>query len=171
MFRMSHILKVALLSGLMLGAGTSAFAQTSSLNSQQAMAALAAMQAYAKNDGSNPSITVIDSEGNTVLLLAGDNSSPHNLGLSQRKAYTSNMFKMPSIEWRDKTMPGQPDAAERDMPNVIPLGGGYPIMVGNEVIGAVGVSGTRGGQEGDTAAAKAAAEAAAALAQRLQAQN
>jgi uncharacterized protein GlcG (DUF336 family) len=44
-------------------------------------------------------------------------------------------------------------------------------MVGNEVIGAVGVSGTRGGQEGDTAGAQAGADAAAALATRPVAQN
>ena len=39
-------------------------------------------------------------------------------------------------------MPGKPQADERNTPNAIPLGGGMPIMVGNEVVGAVGVSGT-----------------------------
>ena len=132
MSRTSQFLKIAALSAVMLGAATSAFAQSSSVNAQQAMAAMNAMQAYAKNDGSNPSITVVDRDGNVVLQLAGDNSSPHNLGLSLRKAVTSNTFKMPSIEWRDKTMPGKPDADQRMMPNAIPLGGGYPITVGND---------------------------------------
>ena len=171
MFHRSHVLKAAALAAVMVSVAPEAYAQSASVNSQQAMAALNAMQAYAKNDGSNPSLTVMDRDGNIVLMLAGDNSAPHNLGLSQRKAFTANAFKMPSIEWRDKSLPGKPDADQRNMPNVIPLGGGYPIMGGNDVIGAVGVSGTRGGQEGDTAAAKAAAEAAAALVQRLQAQN
>ena len=103
--------------------------------------------------------------------MRGNTAAPHNLGLARRKAITANQFKMTSLAWRDKSMPGQPAANERNMPDVIPLGGGAPIMVGGEVIGAVGASGTKGGQEGDTACAQAAADAAAALVKRLQASN
>ncbi len=149
---------------------SAASAQSLSVNAEQAMAAMAAMQQYAKRDGSNPSYAVVDRDGKIVLLMAGNGAAPHNLGLAERKAYTANMFKMPTIVWRDKSMPGQPEANERDMPGVIPLGGGVPIMVGGEVIGAVGASGTRGGQEGDTACAQAGADAAAALVKRLQVQ-
>jgi glc operon protein GlcG len=150
---------------------SAASAQSLSVNAEQAMAAIAAMQKYAKKDGSNPSYAVVDRDGKVVLLLAGNGAAPHNLGLARRKAFTANMFKMPTIAWRDKSMPGQPEANERSMPDVIPLGGGVPIMVGGEVIGAVGASGTRGGQTGDTACAQAGADAAAALVKRLQASN
>lgn len=150
---------------------STASAQSLSVNAEQAMAAIAAMQKYAKKDGSNPSYAVLDRDGKVVLLLAGDGAAPHNLGLAERKAYTANMFKMKTIEWRDKSAPGQPEANERSTPGVIPLGGGVPIMVGGEVIGAVGASGTRGGQTGDTDCAQAGADAAAALVKRLQASN
>jgi uncharacterized protein GlcG (DUF336 family) len=113
----------------------------------------------------------VDRDGKVVLLMRGNGAAPHNLELARRKAYTANMFKMTSLAWRDKSMPGQPEASERDMPDVIPLGGGVPIMVGGEVIGAAGASGTKGGQEGDTACAQAMADAAAALVKRLQASN
>lgn len=159
---------VAVAFGLMCSAAS---AQSVSVNAEQAMAALAAMRQYATKDGSNPSYAVVDRDGKIVLLMAGNGASPHNLGLAERKAYTANMFKMPTIEWRDKSAPGQPEASERDMPGVVPLGGGFPIMVGGEVIGAVGASGTRGGQEGDTACARVGADAAAALVKRLQASN
>src|SRR5512146_1382206 len=159
MFRKSHLWTAAALGALLMTAP--AYAQTASITSDAAMAAMHAMLDYAKADGSNPSMAVLDTEGNVVLLLQGDGAAPHNIGLAERKAYTANMFKMPSIEWRDKTAAGQPDADQRNQPKVIPLGGGYPVKVGDTVIGGVGVSGTRGGQEGDTAAAKAAAEAAA----------
>ncbi|SRR5258706_2083074 len=172
MSHMSLMLKAAAAAVVLMIAPQVAQAQSSSgITSEQAMAALRAVQAYAKNDGSDPSLAVIDRDGNTVLLLAGNNAAPHNLGLAQRKAFTANQFKMKSIEWRDRTKPGTPQASERETPNAIPLGGGVPIMVGNEVIGAVGVSGTKGGQEGDTAGAQAGADAAAALVKRLQAQN
>jgi len=150
---------------------TAASAQTQSVNFEQAMAAMKAALAYSKKDGSDVSVAVVDRDGKPVLLLRGNTAAPHNLGLAEHKAYTANMFKMTTLAWRDKSMPGQPDAGQRDMPGVVPLGGGVPIMVGGEVIGAVGASGTRGGQEGDTACAQAAADAAAALVKRLQASN
>jgi uncharacterized protein GlcG (DUF336 family) len=161
MLRPTYLLTGAALAAVVVTSAP-AFAQTQSVTAEQAMAALHAVLDYASKDGTNPSIAVLDSDGNVVLLLRGNNASPHNIGLAERKAYTANMFKMPTIEWRDKTKPGQPDADQRKQPKVIPLGGGYPIKVGNTVIGGVGVSGTRGGQEGDTAAAKAGADAAAA---------
>jgi uncharacterized protein GlcG (DUF336 family) len=171
MSRIVSIFTAAAVSAVLLSANA-AQAQSSSLTSEQAMAALHAVQAYAKNDGSDPSLTVVDRDGNIVLMLKGNGAAPHNIGLSQRKALTANMFKMRSIDWRDRSMPGKPQADERNTPNAIPLGGGVPIMVGNEVVGAVGVSGTKGGQEGDTAGAQAGADAAAAaIAQRPLAQN
>jgi uncharacterized protein GlcG (DUF336 family) len=44
---------------------------------------------------------------------------------------------------------------------VIALGGGVPILVGEEGIGGIGVSGSNGGQPGDEACAKAGADAIA----------
>ena len=38
---------------------------------------------------------------------------------------------------------------------VIPLGGGAPIMMGDQPLGGVGVSGAQGGQEADSACAEA----------------
>jgi len=169
MSRISHIFTAAAATAMLL-ATAPAYAQAPSLTQEQAMAALRAVQAYAKKDGSDPSTAVVDRDGNIVLLLKGNNAAPHNIGLAQRKAFTANMFKMKSIDWRDATKPGTERANERQTPQAIPLGGGVPIMIGNEVVGAVGVSGTRGGQEGDTAGAQAGADAAAALIQRLQAQ-
>jgi uncharacterized protein GlcG (DUF336 family) len=43
---------------------------------------------YAKNDGSDPSTTVVDSEGNVVLLLKGNNAAPpqYRSGTSARRS-------------------------------------------------------------------------------------
>lgn len=166
----SAYLKTAALAAALSFSASAAFAQASSVTSEQAMAAMKAALQYAKKDGGDVSIAVVDREGKVVLLMRGNTAAPHNLGLARRKAYTANMFKMTSLAWRDRSMPGKPDASQREMPDVVPLGGGVPIMVGGDVIGAVGASGTRGGQEGDTACAQAAADAAAALVKRLQAQ-
>jgi uncharacterized protein GlcG (DUF336 family) len=168
--QISNYVKAAALAAALSFSASAAFAQAQSVTSEQAMAALKAALAYAKKDGGDVSVVVVDREGKPVLMMRGNTAAPHNLGLAERKAYTANMFKMPTIAWRDRTAPGKPEASERDMPGVIPLGGGVPIMVGGDVIGAVGASGTRGGQEGDTACAQAGADAAAALVKRLQVQ-
>ena len=52
------------------------------------------------------------------------------------------------------TQPGQPQAAVRNLPHVVILGGGVTIEVGGSILGAVGVSGAPGGEE-DEACAKA----------------
>lgn len=168
---LSNSVKAIAVAVALTALASTAYAQSLSVNSEQAMAAVQAALKYSKKDGSDVSIAVVDREGKIVLLMRGNTAAPHNLDLARRKAYTANMFKMTSLAWRDKSMPGQPEASERDMPDVIPLGGGAPIMVGGEVIGAVGASGTKGGQEGDTACAQAAADAAGALVKRLQASN
>ena len=162
MFRISHILTAVAAAALLVSTAPSAFAQAS-LTAEQALAAAKAVQAYAKKEGSDPSTAVVDKDGNIVLLLKGNNASPHNIGLAQRKAFTANQFKMNSIDWRDATKPGTPRANERETPNAIPLGGGVPIMVGNEVIGAVGVSGAPGGEKDEVCANAGIAKVADAL--------
>jgi uncharacterized protein GlcG (DUF336 family) len=46
-------------------------------------------------------------------------------------------------------------SGQQSLANVVALGGGVPIMLGDIPIGAVGVSGAQGGQEADTACAEA----------------
>ncbi len=87
---------------------------------------------------------------------ASDNPSPHSLELARRKAYTARTFRRSTLEWRDSTEPGKENAGQRQLAEVIPLGGGYPINVGNDTIGGVGVSGNN--QAGDEGCAKAGVE-------------
>ena len=111
------------------------------------------------NNGAGLSVAVVDRSGQLKVLIRGDGSPPHGMELARRKAYTARTFRRSSLEWAKRT-----EAAlqgQRSLAEVIPLGGGVPIMVGEETIGAVGVSGTSGGQEGDDSCAKAAIARAA----------
>src|ERR1700749_3865590 len=115
-----------------------------------------------KPDFKDITMVIVDRAGLIAFQAAPDNASPHNLELSFRKAYTGRTFRSPSIVWRDRTQEGSDTYGQRQLVNTIPLGGGYPIMVGNDVVGGVGVSGTPGGQMADNNCAKAVAEAIAA---------
>src|SRR5258705_3207911 len=103
----------------------------------------------------NVSITVavVDRAGRVRIFIASDNPSPHNFELARRKAYTARTFRRPSLEFAQQTKDGADLAAQRQLADVIALGGGVPINVGNDTIGAVGVSGSS--QTGDEACAKA----------------
>jgi uncharacterized protein GlcG (DUF336 family) len=100
------------------------------------------------------SVAVLDRAGRLRVFLQGDGASPHNLELARRKAYTALTFRRTSAEWAKRTAEGDV-AGQRSLTDVIPLGGGVPIMIGDEAIGSVGLSGAPGGQPQEEACAKA----------------
>jgi uncharacterized protein GlcG (DUF336 family) len=100
------------------------------------------------------SVAVLDRAGRMRVFLQGDGASPHNLELARRKAYTALTFRRTSADWAKRTSEGD-IAGQRSLTDVIPLGGGVPIMIGDEAIGSVGLSGAPGGQQQEEACAKA----------------
>ena len=88
-------------------------------------------------------------------MLRDDGTSPHTLDTSRRKAYTALVVRASTTDLA-LLIAGTPAlAAFKDVTDVITLGGGLPIRVGNEVIGSVGVSGAPPPGEKDEACAKA----------------
>jgi uncharacterized protein GlcG (DUF336 family) len=100
------------------------------------------------------SIAVLDRAGRLRVFLQGDNASPHNLELARRKAYTALTFRRTSADWAKRTAEGDV-TGQRSLTDVIPLGGGVPIMVGEDAVGSIGLSGAPGGQPKEEACAKA----------------
>jgi uncharacterized protein GlcG (DUF336 family) len=107
-----------------------------------------------KASGYRVSITVLGHAGEVLIQLRGDGASPHTMENSQRKAYTSRTFRVPSAEWAEN-LAKNPLRPSQFLTGVIALAGGLPIKVGDEVIGAIGVSGAPGGEK-DEVCAKAA---------------
>ena len=102
-------------------------------------------------DGYRVSLTVLDSSGLIKVQVRGDGTGPHTLEHSRRKAYTALTFKRTSAEtakaWASSPTP--PPVIE----GTVAAAGGVPIKAGNEVIGAIGVSGAPGGEKDETCAA------------------
>ena len=108
--------------------------------------------AECKAKGFNTSVAVVDRAGQPLVLLRDEQATAQTLEMSRRKAYTARMFRTTTLEFQKRTndptlMP------QRDVSDILALGGGVPILVGNEVIGGVGSSGSS--QEMDDACAKA----------------
>ena len=106
-----------------------------------------------KAEGNLVSVTVVGRDGQVIVLLRGDNASPHTVENSRRKAYTARTFRIPSGEFAQRVK-ANPTLGLVHLSGVIANQGGLPIKVGDEVIGGVGVSGSPGGDK-DEACAKA----------------
>jgi uncharacterized protein GlcG (DUF336 family) len=105
-----------------------------------------------KTNGYRVSATVVGRAGEVILQLRGDGTGPHTLENSFRKAYTARTFRVPSGEIVER-LKKDPQLAFVHLTNVIAAQGALPIKVGDDVIGAIGVSGAPGGEK-DEACAK-----------------
>jgi uncharacterized protein GlcG (DUF336 family) len=113
-------------------------------------------------DGYKVSITIVDKAGNVAASLRGDGTNPHTMEFGRLKAYTARTRGQTSLEF--KTLTDKPESAYlKQIPNVVAVGGGVPIKVGNEVIGGVGVSGAPGGEKDEVCAMAGIAKVADAL--------
>lgn len=99
-------------------------------------------------------IAVVDRAGLPVMQVKGDTATTFSWELAYRKAYTALSVRRTSLEWRNMTAGESELSGQRMLSNLIPLGGGAPIMMGDQAIGAVGVSGAQGGQPADSACAE-----------------
>jgi uncharacterized protein GlcG (DUF336 family) len=105
-----------------------------------------------RKNGFHVSVTVLDRAGQVRVSLRDDDARPHTLENSQRKAYTARTFGMPSSDFAARVPNEPPRAAQATLTGVIALAGGLPIKVGDDIIGAVGVSGSPGGEKDEVCA-------------------
>jgi len=96
--------------------------------------------------GYHVTVTVLGRNAEVIAQIHGDGASPHTVENSFRKAYTSRTFRVASGEIA-KRYKADPQIFQVHLNNVIPAEGGLPIKVGEDVVGAVGVSGSPGGEK------------------------
>ena len=111
------------------------------LANQIASASVAACAA----NGYAVAATVVDRAGTVRAVQRADNAGPHTLGTSQAKAFTSASAKNTTLAMMEGSQKNPAAANLVYIPGYLLLGGGVPVKVGNDVIGAVGVGGAPGG--------------------------
>jgi uncharacterized protein GlcG (DUF336 family) len=99
-----------------------------------------------KANGFAVSVTIVGRVGEIIVQVRGDGAGPHTVENSFRKAYTSRTFRVSSGEWT-KNLANNPTRGPQFLTNVIALQGALPVKVGDDTIGAVGVSGAPGGEK------------------------
>jgi uncharacterized protein GlcG (DUF336 family) len=98
--------------------------------------------AECKSKGFNTAVAVVDRAGQIMVILRDEEATAQQAEMARRKAYTARMFRTTTLEFQKRTSEGA-YAAQRDVADILALGGGVPIRVGNEVIGGVGSSGSQ----------------------------
>lgn len=108
--------------------------------------------AECKAKGFNTSVVVVDRAGQPLVSLRDENATAQTLEMARRKAYTARMFRMSTLDFQKRTEDPK-YRAQRDVAEILALGGGVPITAGNDTIGGIASSGSS--QEQDDACAKA----------------
>lgn len=113
-----------------------------------AEATLSACQAK----GFHTAAAVVDRAGQILVILRDEQATATTADMARRKAFTARVFRSTTLEFQKRTS-DPAFSAQRDVTDILALGGGVPITFGNEIIGGVGSSGSS--QEQDDACAKA----------------
>ena len=116
--------------------------------------AAAAAEAEAIAHGWAVSIALCDAGGHALWLRRMDEAPLMSAIVAPEKARTCVPSGKPSKAFEDMVNNGR--FAALAMP-VVPLEGGEPIVIGDNVIGAVGVSGVKAGEDAQVARAAVAA--------------
>ncbi|BAU28273.1 uncharacterized protein GlcG (DUF336 family) [Aneurinibacillus soli] len=102
-------------------------------------------------------VAIVDESGHLVHFSRMDGAPILSIDISINKAYTGAAFGIPTHEWHP--LISQEPALREGIVHtsrLVTFGGGYPITVEGEIIGAIGVSG--GSTEQDMACCVAALE-------------
>jgi len=115
--------------------------------------AAAAAQEKCKQDGYRVSVAVVDRAGVLKVLMRGDGAGPHTTNSSSKKAYTAASLRRPTSELAELVAKTPPLQGLRDIDDkTLILGGGLPIEIGGEIVGAIGVGGAPGAHLDDACA-------------------
>ncbi len=145
---MSPISKIlagfAVVAALCSPAGAQGLVTQKNIPLAMAQAIANAALAQCQSMGFKVAVTVVDRDGLPIVMLRGDGAGLHTPEGSDRKAYTARTFSAPSAAFAKRMTDDPAAVGSRQYTRVLALPGGLPIKAGNEVVGAVGVSGSPG---------------------------
>lgn len=130
-------------------------ASASPLNNSQANQVIASVQSTLKAQNSVGCVAVVDSSGTLLAFQRFDGAPLGCVDASIGKARASALYRAPTLKFMQRLQNGETTVLS--IPHVVALGGGYPLALNGEVVGAVGVSTPK--QEIDNQASQTAAGA------------
>jgi uncharacterized protein GlcG (DUF336 family) len=148
---MANCLAVMGLVGALSAPASAQLLTQKSLSAGIAMAIAQTALETCTKQGYNVSVHVVGRNGEVLVAVRGDGAPPHTMENSQRKAYTARTFRIPSGEFAQRVK-DNPTLGAVHLTGIVAAQGALPIKVGDEVVGAVGVSGAPGGEKDEVCA-------------------
>lgn len=131
----------------------------SGITLEQAQKVVAAAAKKADDIGVPQNIAIVDAGNNLTAFVRQDGAWLGSIDIAQNKAYTARAFDMPTADLAEEAQPGGSlyGIEASNQGRLIVFGGGIPIKDGDEVVGAIGVSGGTVDQDVEVAEAGVAA--------------
>ena len=129
--------------------------QKPSVSTDLAHRLVAAAEAKAKEIGTPMVIAVCDESGVLKAFSRMDGAALFAVQIAQDKAYTAVGFGLSSDGWHEfiKNDPPLAAGAVGGIDRLVVFGGGFPIKIGDAIVGGIGVSGGHYTQDMDVAKA------------------
>ncbi len=117
--------------------------ERSSVTAELARAMIEAAERKAAEMGHPFVIAVVDESGILKAFSRMDGAALLSVQIAQDKAYTAAGFGLSTDGWHDfvKNDPPLAMGAAPGIDRLVVFGGGYPIKIGDAIVGAIGVSG------------------------------
>ncbi|HSD44718.1 MAG TPA: heme-binding protein [Burkholderiales bacterium] len=143
-----------------VGAGLLAFAAQAQAQTygapitlDQARKVMSAAEAEMKKNNWAMSIAIVDSGGYLVLFQRADGSQFVGAKVAEDKAWSAIAYKRPGKNLQDRLATGGAELRILQLRGAIAIDGGEPIVLDGKLIGAIGISGGSGEQDGQVAKA------------------
>lgn len=119
----------------------------------QARKAAAAGAVEAKKNGWPMAIAVVDTAGQLVYFEKLDGTQTASVAVSQDKAVSAAIYRRPTKVFQDGVAGGGAGLRILSLRGASAVEGGLPISIDGKIVGAIGVSGGTGEQDGQVAKA------------------
>ena len=127
------------------------------ISTETAKKAAAAAIAEAQKNHWKMAVAVVDTGGHLIYFERMQDAQTGSVDLAIEKARTSALFRRPTKLFQDAVSGGGEGLRLLRLTGAIPIDGGAPIIQDGKLIGAIGISGGSGDQDGETSKAGAAA--------------
>ena len=145
-------LAIACATALMTQAHAQGLLPTHHISADLANQAVAAAVAKCAGQGYAETAVLVDADGVQQAVLRGDRAGAHTVDSATYKAFTAASFKTDTSALVDRSKTNPVLVNLFKLPNLLLLGGGIAIKVGDEVVGAIGAAGAPGADLDDACA-------------------
>jgi glc operon protein GlcG len=122
---------------------------------ESAKKAGASARAEAERNHLHMAIAIVDPGGELVYLEKMDNTQTASVQVAVDKARSAVLYRRPTKVFEDALSEGGAGLRFLGLRGVVPVDGGFPLILNGKVIGAIGLSGGTDKQDGQCASAGA----------------